>query len=363
MKGRQILIEPLPDGGHAAALMVDGRLQDLLIDPAATEATPRPEAIHRAVPGRPMKGLGGVIVDLGGGQNGFLRSQRLPAPGRPLLVQVTGWAEPGKAPPVTTRLVLKGRAAILTPDAPGRNVARGLRDPGRRAALTALAAQAMADADPSLGLILRSAAGDAPDAAIAAEIAALHAEWQALASLAGGAPECLRPAPGAAAEALRDWRDGGESLREAPTALADAGVWEDVAALRRPEVPLGRGSMTIEPTRALVAVDVNTGGDVSASAGLAVNLAAAAELPRQLRLRGLGGQVTVDFAPFARSERPRLERALEAALRVDGVDTTLAGWTPLGHLELQRKRARRPLGVTRPPAPPTAADARAASAS
>ena len=105
--------------------------------------------------------------------------------------------------------------------------------------------------------------------------------------------------------------------------------------------------MTIEPTRALVAVDVNTGGDLSPAAALKANLAAAAELPRQLRLRGLGGQVTVDFAPLARADRPKVERALTAALRHDGIETTLAGWTPLGHLELQRKRPRRPLADLR----------------
>ena len=133
------------------------------------------------------------------------------------------------------------------------------------------------------------------------------------------------------------------AVREAATALADAGVWEEVAALARPTVALGQGSMAVEPTRALVAVDVNTGADLSPAAALKANLAAAAELPRQLRLRGLGGQVTIDFAPLSRAERPRVERALGAALRGDGIDTTIVGWTPLGHLELQRKRARRPL--------------------
>ena len=50
MKGRQILIEPLPAGGHAAALRVDGRLEDLLVDSDPADPAPRPEAIYRAVP-------------------------------------------------------------------------------------------------------------------------------------------------------------------------------------------------------------------------------------------------------------------------------------------------------------------------
>lgn len=348
MKGRQILIEPLPCGGHAAALMVDGRLADLLLDPPAGEATPRPESIWRGVAGRPMKGMGGVMVELGasanGGPTGWLRGPKLPAPGRPLLVQVSGWAEPGKAPPVTTRVLLKGRTAILTPGAPGQNVARSLRDAGRRAALEALAAREMAGAE-GIGLIVRSAAEAADDGEIAAEIAGLRADWAALdAAGVAGAPGMVRAAPGAAAEAMREWFRPGDAVREAATALLDAGVWEEVDALGRAEVALGDASMAIEPTRAFVAVDVNTGRDGSPAAALKANLAAVRELPRQLRLRGLGGQVVVDFAPLSRADRPRIEQALAAALKADAIETTVLGWTPGGNLELQRKRARRPLG-------------------
>lgn len=342
MKGRQILIEPLPGGGHAAALMVDGHLDDLLVDPDPSDTTPRPEAIYSALPGRPMKGMGGVMVDLGGGHSGFLRGPKLPAPGRPLLVQVQGWAEPGKAQPVSPRPIVKGRHAILTPGAPGINVARSLRDPERRDRLEAVGAAAMSGTDHAAGFILRTAASDAADDTIAAEIASLLAAWERIASPTGR-PGPVHPAPGAREEALREWRLPGDGVREARTALADAGIWEEVDALRRPEVPLGMGFMAIEPTRALVAVDVNTGGDTSPAAGLKANLAAAAELPRQLRLRGLGGQIVIDFAPMPRAERPRVERGLAHALRADAIDTTVVGWTPLGHLEVQRKRVRRPL--------------------
>jgi Rne/Rng family ribonuclease len=98
--------------------------------------------------------------------------------------------------------------------------------------------------------------------------------------------------------------------------------------------------MLIEPTRALIAVDVNTGADSSPAAALKVNIAAARELPRQLRLRGLGGQVTVDFAPMPKRDRATLEQQLRVAFKGEAAETSLAGWTPLGNFELQRKRDR-----------------------
>jgi len=343
VKGRQILIEPRPDGGAAAALLIDGRLEDLLIDPDPADPTPRPEAIYRAASARPMKGVGGVTVDLGGGAMGFLRTAKPPAPGARLLVQVTSWVEPAKAPPVVARPTIKGAFAILTPGAPGVNVSRAIPDGLERAALARVAAEAMSDAPPDLGLILRSLAADAPAADVVAEIAALRARWTAFADDAG-APGLLLPAPGAAAIARREWRDHAwDPVTVGAQALADAGVWDLVADLLRPTAPLGAGSLAVEATRALVAVDVNTGGDLTPAGALKANLAAARELPRQLRLRGLGGQVAIDFAPLAKRDRPRVEAALRTALRLDDVETTLAGWTPLGHLELLRKRARRPL--------------------
>jgi Rne/Rng family ribonuclease len=101
--------------------------------------------------------------------------------------------------------------------------------------------------------------------------------------------------------------------------------------------------MAVEATRAMVTVDVNTGAEFSPGAAVTANVEAARELPRQLRLRGLGGQVAVDWAPLKKPERRRVEDTLKSAFRRDPVETTLAGWTPLGHFELQRKRERRPI--------------------
>ncbi len=72
-------------------------------------------------------------------------------------------------------------------------------------------------------------------------------------------------------------------------------------------------------------------------------MATARDLPRILRLRGLAGQIVIDFAPMPKKDRRQLEQVLKAAFRTDPVDTILSGWTNLGNFELQRKRERLPL--------------------
>ena len=117
-----------------------------------------------------------------------------------------------------------------------------------------------------------------------------------------------------------------------------------IDALNSSKHPLPSGAYAyVEPTRALVAVDVNTGPDTSPAAGLKANIALARDLPAVLRCRGLGGQITIDFAPLSKKDRRQLEQVLKSAFRKDPVETALTGWTPLGHFELQRKRERLPI--------------------
>ncbi len=338
MKGSVIAIGAIA-GREIAARLVDGRLEDLAL--AADGLAPG--AILRGTVGRPVKGLGGVFVDLPDGGRGFLRQTRGLAPGKPVLVQVAGVAEPGKALPLATRLLIKGRLVILTPEAPGINVSRRIRNEGRRGELTTLAEAVLAGAEPSLGLILRSACEEAPAEEIAAEAAELRALAEAICADTSGSPELLLDAPAPRDIAWRDW-PAPDILDDGPDALDHHGVREAIDALVRPQVPLPAGAtMVIEPTRALVAVDVNTGPDTSPAAGLKAGIAAARELPRQLRLRGLGGQVVIDFAPFPKRDRAALEQVLRKAFRGESAETVLAGWTPLGNYELQRRRDRAPI--------------------
>ncbi|MCP5088822.1 MAG: ribonuclease G [Rhodobacteraceae bacterium] len=343
-KGRLVLIDEI-DGQECAALVVDGRLQDLLID-SAKAGRPQPEAIYRAKVLRPMKGQNGVTVDLGNGRTGFLKQAKGLSQGQILLVQVLTHAEPGKAPPVGTKLLFKSRFAIVTPDAPGFNIARKIRDDDERDRLLEVAHEALAGAPEGLGLILRSACEGVGDDVVFDDIA----EMRALAEKVGaeadaGQSELLLDAPNPAIRAWRDWADPEpDEVVQDKGILEISGVRDLIDAVCLPGVPLAGGaSMIVEPTAALVAVDVNTGSDFSLTAGLNANMATAKDLPRQLRLRGLGGQIVADFAPMPRKDRRQLEQTLGRAFRADGIETTLVGWTPLGHFELQRKRERIPL--------------------
>ncbi len=340
MKGSVIALDRL--GGRAAAAhLVDGRLEDFLLDPPEG-GPPRPGAIFRAVCARPLKGQGAMLMRLPQGQ-GYLRGTKGLREGQALLVQVTGYAEPGKAVPLTARLLFKSRFAIVTPDAPGINISRGIRDEDERARLLEIAAEAMAGAPAEAGLILRSACAGAEGVAIAADIAAMaDIAAKVLGDAEGNDPELLLDGPDAHMLAWREW-PAPDLLAEGEGSFADHGIHEMLDALAGPQVLPGGGFAFVEPTRALVAVDVNTGADTSPAAALKANLALARDLPRLLRCRGLGGQIAVDFAPLAKRDRRQIEQALKAALRRDPVETALAGWTPLGHLELQRKRERLPV--------------------
>lgn len=335
MKGAVICLDHV-NNREAAALVEDGRVTDLFID----SDLPRPGSIYRARADRPVKGQGGMFLQTPDGP-AFLRQIKGLSPGSSLLVQVTGYAEPGKAIPVTAKLMFKSRYAIVTPDAPGLNVSRSIRDEEERDRLLEVAHEEMVG-DP-MGLILRSACAGAKTREIAEDIRNMSDLARTVMDDAEGAPETLTEGDGPHALAWRDWALPASVASEAGSFEAH-GVLDALDGLADPRVPLGvTGAMFIEPTRALVAVDINTGGDTSPVAGLRANLAAAKDLPRQLCLRGLGGQITLDLAPMGKKDRRAFETALRAAFRKDQTETALVGWTPLGHYELQRKRDRVPL--------------------
>jgi len=340
MKGRSILLDHV-NGVEAAALMVDGKLDDLLLDSTA----PRPGTIYRAIADRPVKGQGGMFLKTPDGA-AFLRQIKGLSPGQPILVQVSGYAEDGKAIPVAAKLLFKSRYAIITPDAPGLNISRRIRDEEERDRLLEIAHEAMDGSGH--GLIMRSSCAGADADAVAEDTFAMRDLAERVMADGGGGAEVLAQGDGPHVLAWRDWTEPADVVTQAGC-FEHQGVLDAIAQARGARVPLGNGaSMFVEPTRALVAVDVNTGSDASLAAGVKANMACARSLPRALRVRGLGGQITLDLAPMPKKDRRQFESALRAAFRGDEVETTMVGWTPLGHYELQRKRAR--IALTQVPA-------------
>lgn len=334
MKGAQIILDHL-QGREVAALMVDGQLEDLLVEPGEN-APPAPGAIFKAVADRPLKGQGGMIMRLPDGDTALFRNAKGLSSGQTLLVQVIGYSEPGKAVPVTDRVIFKGHSIIVTPGARGLNISRQIRDEEQREALLEILHQS--DAPQSeYGVIMRSAAAVTAPEQIIEEANTLIALADRVLADTSSKPELLVDAPTPHELAWRDWPntppdDGFEAH----------GVFDALERLEQARFDLGQGYAYIEPTHALTAVDVNTGGDFSPASGLKANLALARALPRQLRLRGLGGAVVLDLAPMAKKDRKSFEQALRSALKSDAIETALVGWTPLGHFELQRKRERLP---------------------
>ena len=124
------------------------------------------------------------------------------------------------------------------------------------------------------------------------------------------------------------------------------GIEEEIAKIQRRHVPLPEGgSIVIDQTEALVAIDVNSGNfrveDDAERTAYEMNLRAAREIARQLRLRDLGGVIVNDFIDM-REERHRrgVERALRDAIKRDRARTKVLRMSAFGLIEMTRQRIR-----------------------
>ena len=317
MKGRLFLVDET-ETVRRAALIVDGRLEALEID-ALADAGPRWGSVYRAKITERMTAMGAAFVDLGDAR-GFLPDAGDALPGSILTVQVRREPEGDKAARVSTDIQVEHRLIVHTPMKPGTNVSKKITDPEERRILR----EALGDLNG--GFVIRTAA----EGMIADDLYAI-----------------------ASALTFPDQRNIG-LVREGPDALdrlrlqhEDAPIEDDfdafdieqqIDALLSPRAELPEGAwLTIEPTTALVAVDVNTGQARGGDALQRVNLAAAAEIPRQLRLRHIGGAVAIDFAGGPKGKaRKRLEDTIGAVLPP-------LGWGPAGWMELQTRKPGRSL--------------------
>ncbi|MFQ5776358.1 MAG: ribonuclease E/G [Kiloniellaceae bacterium] len=305
---RRLLISALP-GETRAAWREDGRLIDL-----AVRRDDKPSVADNLYLGRVRtvdKGLAAAFVDVGLRRPGFLPLGEAPkglSEGDVVVVRVK------REPSADKGARLSARLEALPP---------ALAEAARRAAPPALLRAA---ADP----VAAALAADRPPDEIAIDDPATFARAR---QAAAGRPDLLAR--------LR--------LDLDPVPLFEReGVEAEIEALLEPRVALPSGGfLLIEPVRTLTAIDVDSGrhdAGGAAGQGLAVNLEAAAEIARQVRLRNLSGLLVVDFLTLdAPAARRRVVAALRQGLAADPQPCRVHPMRPSGLVEMTRRRGRPPL--------------------
>ena len=335
-------------GGLRAAVVEDRRLQAIEIDRAGYPT--KIGGVTRAKTVRTVHGIG-TFVRLADGTELLLdRGGPTPKAGDEIRVQVTRPACGDKLGGASRSISLPGRGVIHLPGESGAKLSKRLDTASaKRATLEALVA-----GKPG-GWIFRRTATNVGVADLTAEIASLTAEGQgteiappdAFRRLAmdygAPAPDRILAAGLAAQRTAERWcrafAPSLEALIEAvPAGLFDLHDLDDaIAALSEPRVALpDGGSLVIEPTDALTAIDVNAGSEPN---GPSVNLAAAQEIARQLRLRHIGGIIVIDFISMGRErDRDQVMEALKTAVADDPSQTYIVPMSPLGLVEMTRER-------------------------
>lgn len=355
--------------GETRALLTDS--DDRVLEVRLFRGTP--EAAEGAVwRGRVVGTLAAaraVLVDVGGALPGLLPVSEWPgdparlAEGQAVLAMIDRPARAEKGPRLTGRIRLSTPRLIFSPFRAGASASRRLD----AAASARLVAWAEADMHPGEGWVVRGAATGFPNAVLDRDRARLRKRWdEVLAAAAEGGPVArLVGAPDPFAEWLAEMVEDVASVSVSGGVLtlaargvvvervpllaslgdpfAEAGGEDALAEACSPLVTLaGAARMSLEQTRAFLAVDIDTGGDTGADAARRANDAALDALVREMRLRNIGGAVVVDTVPEARKGHTEAQRRhLPERLRnLAAADPRIrvAGWTSLGHVELTRDR-------------------------
>jgi ribonuclease E/ribonuclease G len=346
--GQRLFLAESDSAGLRAALVEDRRLQAVEIDPPGRLNPVGAVLAVKIV--RHIQGLGTIVAapDMSEMllENG--RAKDRPASGETAQVQVTRQPRGTKMGVASRSISLPGRGAVHLPFESGVALSRRLEiDPGKRATLETLVA-----GQPG-GWIFRRNAGDIAAEDLAAEITTLAAEGQRLPAVGPdafrrlasdyAAPARILAAGLAARRAVERWCAAfapslAGRVEQVPPGLFDLYDLDSaIAELAESRVALsGGGSLVIEPTEAMTVIDVNAGTESNI---VSANLAAAAEIARQLRLRHIGGIVVIDFISMTKPrDRDRVMGELKAAVANDPAQTYIVPMSPLGLVEMTRER-------------------------
>ncbi len=363
-EGRHVVLFA-EDSREWAALVVDGRLEDLFAEDSSRYAGPRRGEVCVARVDRLAAGGRVAFLDLGGNRTGFLGRATGHEEGDLVLVQVDRYAFENKAARVSEAVSVPGRWSVVISGGDGVAVSRRIADEEERDRLR----DAIESYATDVRIVLRTAAENVDEDDLVEEVDFLLERLDDFREQASvGEPRTILEAPGPVQRALVDWpvqsavqvTGAGGSLDmalggEEPDGMIRLQSEDDLLdledldsqfrSLLHAKVDLaGGGWIAVEPTAALVAIDVNAGsGELERRSTVEVGRVAAREIPRQLRLRGLAGIVVVDFPHGSDTDDERIEREIIAALRRDPAGGRAYGWTEAGLYEISRRKDRRPV--------------------
>lgn len=380
--------------------LVDGqKLYDLDIETGFREQ--KKANIYKGKITRVEPSLEAAFVDFGADRHGFLplkeiareyfadpsQSSRagireLVKEGTEVIIQVDKEERGNKGAALTTMISLAGRYLVLMPNNPrAGGISRRIEGDERAQIRDALQGVSVPD---GMGIIVRTAGIGRSAEELQWDLDYLIQLWESIreASVTRPAPFLILQESNVILRAIRDYlrQDIGEVLIDSkdayqyaldfvqkvmPNYQSKLKLYEDSVPLfnryqieaqiesafqREVKLPSG-GSIVIDPTEALVSIDINSsrstkGGDIEETA-FHTNIEAADEIARQLRLRDMGGLVVIDFIDMNQAKHQReVEARIRDATNSDRARVQIGRLSRFGLLEMSRQRLRPSLGET-----------------
>jgi ribonuclease E len=309
--------------------------------------------------------------------------------GKPIVVQVNREPEGEKGAALTTSLSFAGRYLVLTPFEATRGISRKVEDDATRKELRQVVNKL--DVPKGSGVIVRTNALGQTKKDLSRDLSALLRLWKQVGTAArqGRGIKLLYSDQDLILRVLRDYLDSGM----AEILVDDDEAFEKAQGYLRAFLPRGKtqliryadrvplfarydlepqidhiyqrsvglpsgGSIVIDRTEALTAIDINSGkstkGATQAETALSTNLEAADEVARQLRLRDIGGLVVVDFIDMRPTRHNRkVEKVMRDAMKLDKARASVGRLSPNGLLEINRQRIQQELRLRTHRACPT----------
>jgi ribonuclease E len=306
------------------------------------------------------------------------RIQEVLSRGQKLLVQVVKEESANKGAALTTYVSLPGRYFVLMPGSDSRGVSRKIEDERQRQRLLEIVKEFNLPQD--MGFIVRTAGLDRSKRDLFRDCSYLLRLWDSIQTKMQELPvpsllyeeshlviQSIREYFTKDMEVLVDDKEVYRQVRDffrqvmpqhqrlvklyqdKRPLFAKFNIEEQIEAIYARQVTLkSGGTICIDPTEALVSIDVNSGrlgkSRSIEQTALVTNLEAAEEVARQLRLRDLGGLIVIDFIDMKeRKHNMDVERCLRNALRKDKAKTDISKISKFGLMEMSRQRLKTPL--------------------